>query len=201
MSEELDPVLRLVERFQAGVDPEESFRGIFGLYHSRVEAFFRHKGFSGDESRDLAQETFFRVFRALPTFRGDSSFLVWLFGIVNHVYRNEIRRRKSDKRDATEVSLHTDGSVGAPLEPAAAGEDPVSGLIARERSQAQAQALRSALQELPEQMRLCCILRYERGYKYQEIARLMGISIETVKAHLHQGRKRLTAQLGNMELS
>jgi len=196
MSEELDPVLRLVERFQAGVDPEECFRGIFGLYHSRVEAFFRHKGFPEDESRDLAQETFFRVFTALPTFRGDSSFLVWLFGIMNHVYRNEIRRRRSDKRDATEVSINTDG-LGAPLEPAAEDEDPVSGLIAREQSQ----ALRSALQELPEQMRLCCILRYERGYKYQEIARLMGISIETVKAHLHQGRKRLTAQLGNTEPS
>lgn len=193
MSAELDPVLRLVERFQAGVDPEESFRGIFGLYHSRVEAFFRHKGFSEDEGRDLAQETFFRVFTALPTFRGDSSFLVWLFGIMNHVYRNEIRRRRSDKRDATEVSIHTD----APLEPAAEDEDLVTGLIAREQSQ----ALRSALQELPEQMRLCCILRYERGYKYQEIARLMGISIETVKAHLHQGRKRLTAQLGNTEPS
>jgi DNA-directed RNA polymerase specialized sigma24 family protein len=46
-------------------------------------------------------------------------------------------------------------------------------------------------------MRLCCTLRYERGLKYQEIATLMKISIETVKAHLHQARKRLIAILGN----
>jgi len=179
------------------IDPEESFRGIFQSYFPRVEAFFLRKRFLPEESRDLAQETFLRVFQALPSFRHDSSFPVWLFGIMNHVYMNEIRRRKSDKRDAPEVSLNTDGYVGAPLEPAAEDEDLISGLIAREQSQ----ALRSALQELPEQMRLCCILRYEKGYKYHEIARLMGISIETVKAHLHQGRKRLTAKLGNTEPS
>jgi len=45
-------------------------------------------------------------------------------------------------------------------------------------------------------MRLCCALRYERGLKYEEIADVMKISIETVKAHLHQGRKRLAARLG-----
>lgn len=197
MSEDLDPVLRLVEQFQAGVDPEESFRGIFQLYHSRVEAFFRRKGFSEEESRDLAQETFFRVFTALPTFRHDSSFLVWLFGIMNHVYRNEIRRRRSEKRDGLEVPIEGEHDWGPRPELVSRDEDPLSGSISRERSQ----AFRVAVEGLPEQMRACCILRYEEGYKYQEIARLMGISIETVKAHLHQARKRLIEKLGAAELS
>ena len=56
-------------------------------------------------------------------------------------------------------------------------------------------AFRAALQELPDQMRRCCLLRYEKGLKYQEIAVVMKISIETVKAHLHQARKRLAARL------
>lgn len=198
MPEDLDPVLRLVEQFQAGVDPEESFRGIFQSYHSRVEGFFRRKGFSEDESRDLAQETFFRLFTALPTFRRDSSFLVWLFGIMENVYRNQIRRRGAEKRDGTEVSIDSSAYDGRPpLEPAADDEDPVSQLIGRERSQ----ALEAALRDLPEQMRLCCILRYKEGYKYQEISRLMGVSIDTVKAHLFQARKRLIAKLGETELS
>jgi RNA polymerase sigma-70 factor (ECF subfamily) len=198
MSEELDPVSRLVEQFQAGVDTEESFRGIFQLHHFRVEAFFRRKGFSEEESRDLTQETFFRVFKSLSTFRRDSSMMFWLFGIMQHVYQNELRRRRAEKRDGLEVSLDMPADDGGPLrEPVADGEDAVSRLIGRERSQ----ALATALQELPEQMRLCCILRYEKGYKYQEIARLMGISIETVKTHLHQGRKRLTAKLGGTDLS
>jgi len=134
MSEELDPVLRLVEQFQSGVDPEESFRGIFQAYHSRVEAYFRRKGFSPEESRDLAQETFFHVFKALPTFRRDSSMMVWLFGVVVNVYRNQIRRRVAEKRDGLEVSIGVPAYEGGPpLEPAADEEDPVSRLIWRER--------------------------------------------------------------------
>lgn len=198
MSDDLDPVERLIEQFQAGVDPEESFRGIFQLYHPRVEAFFRRKGFSEEESRDLTQETFFRVYRALPTFRRDSSMLLWLFGIMEHVYKNELRRRKAEKRDGQEVPLGEPAYEGGPpRELAADRDDPVSRLIRREQSQ----ALDAALQELPEQMRSCCILRYKEGYKYDEISRLMGISIETVKAHLFQARKRLTAKLGDTEHS
>jgi RNA polymerase sigma-70 factor (ECF subfamily) len=194
MSEELDPVERLVEQFQAGVDTEESFRGIFQLHHFRVEAFFRRKGFSEEESRDLTQETFFRVFKSLSTFRRASSMISWLFGIVQHVYNNELRRRRAEKRDKLEVSLDVPAYDDGPLpllEPVAGGEDAISRLISRERSQ----ALATALQSLPPQMRMCCRLRYERGLKYQEIATVMGISIETVKAHLHQARKRLTAEL------
>ncbi len=46
-------------------------------------------------------------------------------------------------------------------------------------------------------MRHCCTLRYEKGLKYTEIATVMKISIETVKAHLHQARKRLIDMLGD----
>jgi RNA polymerase sigma factor (sigma-70 family) len=60
-------------------------------------------------------------------------------------------------------------------------------MIERERRA----ALLKALKELPPQMRICCELRYIRGLKYHEIAAVMKVSIETVKAHLHQARKRL----------
>lgn len=196
MSEDLDPVQRLVEQIQAGVDPEESFRRVFQLYHPRVEAFFLRKGFSPEETRDLAQETFFRVFKALPSFRHESSFPVWLFGITTNIYWNEIRRRKSDKRVGLEVSVDTSGYEEGPSPELKAQEkDALGAMISRERRQ----ALQAALRELPGQMRLCCILRYERDYKYQEIAHLMAISIDTVKAHLYQGRKRLRATLGDTE--
>jgi DNA-directed RNA polymerase specialized sigma24 family protein len=45
-------------------------------------------------------------------------------------------------------------------------------------------------------MRTCCHLRYIEGLKYHEIAAVMKISIETVKAHLHQARKRLMDKVG-----
>jgi RNA polymerase sigma factor (sigma-70 family) len=177
----------LVEQFQAGIDREESFRSIYKLYFPRIDNFFQRKGFSPEESRDLTQETFFRITRTLDSFRGESRFEAWLFSVAWHVYNNEVRRRRTEKRDGLEQSLdfEVSGSQPQPLEEA----------INKERLQ----ALRAALQGFPDQMRRCCKLRYEDGLKYQEIATVMQISIETVKAHLHQARKRLTEKLGEAE--
>jgi RNA polymerase sigma-70 factor (ECF subfamily) len=104
---------------------------------------------------------------------------------------------KAEKRDAPEIPITPpleDGTVsGLGFEPIAEEPSALESLIARERRE----KLRAALQKLPAQMRTCCILRYERGLKYQEIAKIMKISIETVKAHLHQARKRLIETLGN----
>ena len=64
-------------------------------------------------------------------------------------------------------------------------------LIDRERL-TQVEALVAAM---PEPMRTCFGLRYDHGYKYREIAVLMRVSIDTVKAHLHQAKERLKEKL------
>ena len=55
--------------------------------------------------------------------------------------------------------------------------------------------LREALEELPPQMRRCLYLRIVKEQSVQEIATIMGLSVNTVKAHLHQGRRALQAKL------
>jgi RNA polymerase sigma-70 factor (ECF subfamily) len=91
-----------------------------------------------------------------------------------------------------DVSPEDEGAPGC-REPASEEPDALEAMIGRERKR----ALLSAFQELPSKMRTCCLLRYVRGLKYQEIATVMKISIETVKAHLHQARKRLIEKLGD----
>ena len=189
-----DPILQLVERFQKGVNREEAFQRIFQRFYPMVRLFFNRKGFSDDQSRDLTQEVFYRVFRTIDNFRHESSFERWLWEVANHVYLNELRRRKTEKRHAIEVRL----DMGAPSEadiPEPVREGPLELVIKEE----QTKALRAALAALPEQMRMCCMLRYGRGLKYQDIADVMNVSIETVKSHLHQARRRLTAELGRTE--
>jgi RNA polymerase sigma-70 factor (ECF subfamily) len=198
MAEDLDPVLHLVRQIQAGVDREESFRKLFGSFWSPIFHFFRRKGFSDEQSHDLRQESFLQILKSLDTFRGDSRFPTWVFGVVINVYRNELRRRGTESRDRMELS------IDAPPEGSVAGLQ----LAWRERSaldmaidREQSVGLRAALRDLPPQMRHCAVLRYERQLSYQEIATVMQISIETVKAHLHQARKRLTAKLGETDPS
>jgi RNA polymerase sigma-70 factor (ECF subfamily) len=186
-----DPILRLVEQIQAGTRVEENFAELFRQFRRAVHSYFLHKGFTSEESKDLTQDVFLRVFKRIGTFRRESRFERWLWEIVTNIYFNEIRRRKTEKRNGREE----------PLEPMIQGDDrlslaetipddepsPEDFLLMREQSL----RLRDAFQALPNQMRRCCRLRYEQGLKYKEIAEIMQISIETVKAHLHQARKRL----------
>jgi RNA polymerase sigma-70 factor (ECF subfamily) len=57
--------------------------------------------------------------------------------------------------------------------------------------------LREALVHLPQQMRHCAHLRVVHDLSYAEIAAVMGISVNTVKAHLHQAQKALRTQLSS----
>jgi RNA polymerase sigma factor (sigma-70 family) len=58
------------------------------------------------------------------------------------------------------------------------------------------EALAQGIQELPPQMRQVLALRIERELKHREIAAVLRISVDTVKAHLFQARQRLRAVLG-----
>ncbi|MEM7354309.1 MAG: sigma-70 family RNA polymerase sigma factor, partial [Acidobacteriota bacterium] len=67
--------------------------------------FFRRRGFGIEQSQDLTQETFLRVFEALPAFRGESRFETWLLRIARNLLAQELRSRRVAKRRGQEVSL------------------------------------------------------------------------------------------------
>ncbi len=196
-SVEEDPSRRLVELIKAGSDVEGNFERLFKLHGRRVRNFFNQRGFSTEEASDLTQDVFIRVFKGIASFRLDSGFKTWMFEIADHVYQNELRRRGAVKRKGWEISIETGGQdeEGEPslFEPPPSKPRALEDVLERERSE----ALSQAIQELPDQMRTCFLLRYGQDRKYKEIAVIMGISIDTVKAHLFQARKRLKLELSD----
>jgi RNA polymerase sigma-70 factor (ECF subfamily) len=189
----------LVERWQQGIDRDETFRQIYLLYFRKVYHFFARRGFSADECMDLSQETFLRVHNHLATFRRESRFEAWLFKIATNLYRNRVRTLTTLKRRAQEVPFDAaaEGELTAALpEPAltAAGEQ---GPLREVLSEECAQLLRAAMDDLPAQMRRCVLLRVEGDFKYREIADLMQVSIDTVKSHLFQARQQLKGRLAD----
>ena len=163
--------------------PEE----LFNRYHRPVVSFFLKRGFSSEESRDLAQDTFLRVFNKWDSFRGDSSAETWLFQIAANLYKNKLRSLQTQKRDAQEVSLDAVVELGT-------GERDPLGVVLTEE---EVRLLRVALEELPPQMRQAVFLRVDGDLKYREIADVMHVSIETVKAHLYQARQQLRDRLAD----
>lgn len=186
-----DPVL--LELGEAG---ENGDHLLFCTYRRRVQRFFEKKGASPEDAQDLTQDAFLRVFRSEVRPDNRTHLEAWLFEIARNVWANFLRTRATLKRSAKVISLnepHPDGDAMEVADPAlaAAEMDALSNVITRE----QLEILRSALSELPDQMRQCVHLRIKDDLKYGEIAAVMKISINTVKSHLHEAKRQLRHKL------
>jgi RNA polymerase sigma-70 factor (ECF subfamily) len=177
---------------------DEDFRRLFLRYSPLVHALFRRHGLPPEDSRDLTQETFFRVYKSMGRLRSETKIRAWLFQIANNLWQNDLRYRRAAKRGAGTVPLCNPLEADDPASfevvraAVAPDRDPLSDLLDRERSG----RLRHAVAALPPQMRRCVVLRIDHELKYREIAAVLQLSIETVKSQVHQARERLCATFG-----
>lgn len=183
-----DPLSVAIRRFQQGTDREASFRVVYEAYFPPLTRFFRRKGVGTEDAFDLTQETLIRIYKGLDEYEDRQRFAAWVFRIATTTYLKHRRRFATAKRSAIEVSRD---AMENPEPMTAAPERQLDSLIARERRQ----ALRKEIDEMPEQMRDCLILRLYHELAYREIAAIKKISVETVKAHLFRARKRLRENL------
>jgi RNA polymerase sigma-70 factor, ECF subfamily len=191
-----DPV-EVIREIKQGLNVETNFRWLFDRHHAQILRFFRRKEFDTEVCRDLTQDTFVSVYKGLKDLRQEEQFESWLFAIAHNVWCSLIESRATQKRSATVLSLEGEGEsddrlpIGARL--ADPGADPLTLALEKEKLE----KLREALVHLPQQMRHCAQLRVVHEMSYAEIAALMGISVNTVKAHLHQAQKALRTQLSS----
>ena len=191
---ERNPV-EVIREIKQGLNFEANCRWLFERHYAQILRFFRRKGFDADASRDLTQDTFISVYKGLKDLRQEEQFESWLFAIAHNVWCSLIESRTAQKRSATVLSLdgesETDDRLPIAARLADQRADPLTAAIEKEKLE----KLREALSHLPQQMRHCAQLRVVHDLSYAEIAALMGISVNTVKAHLHQAQKALRTQL------
>lgn len=160
----------------------EAFGLLFRQYYRMILSFFeRRRSLTPQECEELTQETFLRAYRGMETFRHDGDVKYWVLAIAINVYHSSIERVMAAKRSGQEIPLDQSRIHSSLV------ADPLNRLLDEERLL----ILRQAMAELPEQMRRCVTLRIGHDLKYREIAEIMGISIQTVKAHLSQARDKL----------
>jgi RNA polymerase sigma-70 factor (ECF subfamily) len=175
---------QLVAKAQSG--DEDAFEQLVRAHQRYVfNLAYRVLG-DRNEAEDVAQETFVRAWRGLPSFRAECRFTTWLYRIARNVCLNRLPRLEAELRQ-TEV-----------LSQPVASPDPVPDEVvsARERRA----FLHSELARLPEKYRLVLTLRYLQGFSYAEIADVLSLPLGTVKTHLHRGREALAARLAAREL-
>jgi RNA polymerase sigma-70 factor (ECF subfamily) len=148
---------------------------------------------AGAQVEDLAQEVFLRLYRALPEFRGDSALSTYLYRIVVNVAQDEWKRRRKERSViATAPVTEEEGDAGW-IESFAGDELTEHARNPEQRMEdAEMQsAVEAALRELPEMERAVLVLYHQEEVSYEGIAVALGLPINTVRTHLHRGRKRL----------
>lgn len=173
----------------------ERVEQLFRQYYRPVFNFFLARGIRRDQCHDLAQETFARVWKGLEDFRGDAADQTWLFRIARNLWLNHQRNVIRRWRKAPEVPLVTEaeGDVESPPNEASDGSESPEQVMLRDELVAR---LRQALDSLPPQRKRCILLRLD-DLKYREIAELLGLSLQTVRSHLFQGRQQLQQLMGS----
>jgi RNA polymerase sigma-70 factor (ECF subfamily) len=169
-----------VEDLRRGVRPEDAARLLHDYFHPRLRAFFGRRVRSVQDVQDLTQETLVKIYSNIGTYRGDSRFGTWVFAIARNVLLKWRARRPPEE-------VAGEGPAPAGSEPAAVEPDPEAVAGERERRA----LMLGAIELLPERQRQCMVLRVVHALSYDQIATVMGISINSVKPPLHQGRARL----------
>jgi RNA polymerase sigma-70 factor (ECF subfamily) len=163
-------------RLDAG-NHSEAFELLMSHFQNKV--FRLAYAMLGNEAvaEETAQDIFIRIWKALGNYRGQSSLSTWIYSIARNTCLTSLGALATRRRT---VSIEAPGiqrlaEMGAPAAPA------------RETDL----DLMFLLSELPENYRQVLTLFYMEEKSYEEVSRLLGLPMGTVKTHLHRARKQL----------
>lgn len=181
-------VLEAVRRVLAG--EIEAFSAIVTAHQKLVAADLARR-LPPQDVQEVAQDTFLRAFRALPSFRGEAPLRIWILRIARHAamdfWRKRYRRRDRMFSDLDDAAL---------LHVEAARQEQLAGQKADQDARAAAQEwLEAALRRLSPDDRAVITLVELEEFSMEDAARRLGCGLSAVKVRAFRARRRLKAIL------
>jgi RNA polymerase sigma-70 factor (ECF subfamily) len=173
-------------------DQPGAFEELVERYQHRLIAVLHHLVGNAEEAEDLAQEVFFRVYRARKKYRARCKFSTWLFTIANNLALNSLRSRQ--RKPVVPLNTRDSGPLGPrPAEQLAvdSGQQPAQ----RMQQQELVVIIRRALDGLNERQRMAVLLNKFEDMNYAAIAEVMGLTPKAVKSLLCRARSNLRVAL------
>jgi RNA polymerase sigma-70 factor, ECF subfamily len=165
---------------QAG--DEDAFFRIYSHYGDRVYNLISYVARDPQQTDDIFQTAWLKIFQALPSFRGDSSFVTWIYQIAINECKNAKRKRKI----WTSLSEILSG-------PQERDPKPSPDLVySKEHRRRQVQ---QAISTLKPKYREVVLLKYIEELSYEEVALILQVSPGTVASRLHRALKTLESLL------
>jgi RNA polymerase sigma-70 factor (ECF subfamily) len=168
----------LIELAKAG--DERAMRQLWSQHAPRIDAVVRRLVGDPDFAQDVAQEVWIQIFRALPSYRGDSRFSTWAHRIAVNRTLNALRSARRFRTN--EVEIQEDS---ASVEP-----DGERAILAA--------TIDAAVQQLSPGARAVFVLHDVEGYTHEEIASEMGITSGGSKSQLFKARAKLRRLLAHL---
>lgn len=177
----------LVARVQAG--DKKAFDLLVLKYQHRIVQVVNRFVKDPSESLDVAQEAFIKAYRALPGFRGESAFFTWLYRIAINTAKNHVAmriRRPSEDDVSVEDAEQMESATRLKT-----CETPEGLLLSDELGE----AIRAAIEDLPEDLRMAISLRELEGLSYEEIGEAMQCPVGTVRSRIFRAREFIDKRL------
>ena len=171
----------LIARFQNG--DEYAFDEIVNRYKDRLLNFvFRFIG-QIDESEDIVQDTFLKVYKNKNAYQNIARFSTWIYTIAGNLAKTELRKRK--RRRIFSISRMGIDDKEFEL--------PSTAITPEEHTEStfNEKLIQNAIQKLPEKFRTVIILRDIQELSYDEISKIIGVPLGTIKSRVNRARLKL----------
>lgn len=170
----------------------EAYDELVRRYQERIYATVYHMTANHEDANDLAQEAFIKAFHALKSFKGGSSFYTWVYRIAVNKTINFLKQRKNRSQmslDDLDFNAEHDPDLVALI----SDKTPRRDINLAELQE----KLNAAMQKLSEPHRLVVTLHDVQGLSHEEIAKIVGCNIGTVRSRLFYARQQLQAHLSD----
>lgn len=160
---------------------ESAFNAIVDAYSEKLYWHVRRFLCNHDETNDLLQEIFIKIWKGLPYFRAESRIFTWLYRIATNEALNFLRKQK--------VKFLTEDEFVTEILVKEIDKDPYFNGDALQRE------LHKAIQKLPQKQKIVFNMRYFDEMRYEDIAAVTGTSVGALKASYHHAYNKIKAEL------
>ena len=167
---------QLIEKAKNG--NHGAFKILMNKYYPRVYASLFSFTKSREDSEDLAQQTFLKVWQQLDSFRGDSAFFTWIYRIAINLAKNYFSSSGFKKQKLNISVEDTELDISS--------FDDIESIIIHSES---LENIKYFINTLPESLKTSFVLRENDGKSYEEIANITNTPIGTVRSRIFRARE------------
>lgn len=171
---------QIIAMYAAG-EREKAFNEIVKSYSERLYWHIRSFSCSHEDTDDILQDVFVKIWNALPLFRGEARLFTWIYRIATNEVLNYLRKDRF-RRMFSPASREMTYIATLEADPYFSGDDAQKRLLA-------------AVRKLPDKQRMVFVMRYFEELEYKDISEILNTTVGSLKASYHHAYMKIRNEL------